>query len=1098
MPKFDFNLLTITQTLENDSYLAEALFYREVSRFGDDLDRIHYSLEANAARILEKAAPMEIYRRQGPRDPVIKEVRLDLDGPPRSVGWRSPITLVFHLVCWDHGEDAQVCFVPALGIEVVAKSSADLEQLAVGQIRAHLLRINAATSLAHLVWLQRCRSLNIERLPFVATIRSPKQIAASVQEDKPRKPVLEEVGIDLTRQPLPESFEISGLVARIAEAISGRKPKSVLLVGKSGVGKTAAVYELVRQRHLFQLDRTPFWATSGSRLVAGMSGFGMWQERCQRLWRESAKAKAILHLGNLVELMEVGKSVSNSQGIASFFRPYLLRGDLLAITEATPEQLPVIEREDPHLLEAFHRIHVEEPSVETGKAILLSCAARQGDRSGAQIDFEGISTLDRLHRRYATYSAYPGRPLRFLRNILQDANERPALSARDVIAAFSEETGLPLFMLDDSVQLDLGGDHRWFSERVIGQMEAVDLIVNLLATVKAGLTRPRKPIASLLFIGPTGVGKTEMAKSLAEFLFRDRNRLARFDMSEYADPVSVKRLIGGVFGSEGLLTARVREQPFSVILLDEFEKADPSFFDLLLQVLGEGRLTDAGGRLADFCNSVIVMTSNLGAESFQKNKIGLSADESERSQAARHFVKEVRAFVRPELFNRIDRIVPFAPLDQSTVLNITKRELEVLNERDGVRFQGVTLVISDQVAGYLSRKGYDPRYGARPLKRVIERELLVPLAEGLNRRAAGAVCLAEVRVDRGRLHVSVHSKLDEHGRPVSVLAADASLFELAARSAKLRRDVQSLERCPAVREIENEIFRLERLAKLMTRRRWKRTEDLERLGRLPRLKEAAVAIESLSEKTYSLEDEIALAIYAKHEFDKSGFASAIAGASEEWDDLLLSVYSLRFNKPDYVTLAAYGENLKWLFEAASAYFRVAVEAGFHVKVFEFSVDQSGAGKGQKEADKSLEMLGRNVTKKKIEGAREFFDRPREGVVGIALGIEGPMAYPRYEPEQGLHAILEERRTERLLVHTSDAPVADYKPPGGIERRGAIAHQEKRRTYNSNESFAEDMILKKRFAWPGRSIDEVLARAIEERLIKDAKSLIEPEPPPSAD
>src|SRR5262249_55468409 len=161
------------------------------------------------------------------------------------------------------------------------------------------------------------------------------------------------------------------------------------------------------------------------------------------------------------------------------------------------------------------------------------------------------------------------------------------------------ETGLPRVLLDPDVPIDIAETKQWFAKRVIGQSEAVDLVVDLLATVKAGLTRPNRPIASLLFIGPTGVGKTEMAKALAEFLFGSKDRLTRFDMSEYADPLAVQRLAGTAFGAEGLLTAKVREQPFCVLLLDEFEKAHPAFFDLLLQALGEARLTGAGRRVAD-------------------------------------------------------------------------------------------------------------------------------------------------------------------------------------------------------------------------------------------------------------------------------------------------------------------------------------------------------------------------------------------------------------------------------------------------------------------------------------------------------------------
>src|SRR5262249_43405835 len=172
--------------------------------------------------------------------------------------------------------------------------------------------------------------------------------------------------------------------------------------------------------------------------------------------------------------------------------------------------------------------------------------------------------------------------IRFLKNLFEDYPVDQPLTTEDVTAAFSRETGLPRVLLEEAEQLDLETAREWFAARVVGQTEAVGPIVDLLAMVKTGLVRPRKPIASLLFIGPTGVGKTEMAKSLAEFLFGDPGRIVRFDMSEYADPIAVKRLIGGVYDKEGLLTAKVREQPFAVELLDEFEKADPSFFDLLL------------------------------------------------------------------------------------------------------------------------------------------------------------------------------------------------------------------------------------------------------------------------------------------------------------------------------------------------------------------------------------------------------------------------------------------------------------------------------------------------------------------------------------
>ena len=244
--------------------------------------------------------------------------------------------------------------------------------------------------------------------------------------------------------------------------------------------------------------------------------------------------------------------------------------------------------------------------------------------------------------------------------------------------------------------LDLAGTHAWFAARVVGQSDAVNLVTDLLATVKAGLTRPNRPIASLLFIGPTGVGKTEMAKAVAEFLFGSKDRLTRFDMSEYADPVAVRRLVGGAFGSEGLLTAKVREQPFSVLLLDEVEKADGSFFDLLLQVLGEARLTDAGGRLADFRNTVVILTSNLGAESYRRGTPGFVGSGVGKAESQEHFARAVEQFLRPEMFNRLDRIVPFAPLGTEVIRTIADREWQKVLHRDGVRFRELTL---DRAAG---------------------------------------------------------------------------------------------------------------------------------------------------------------------------------------------------------------------------------------------------------------------------------------------------------------------------------------------------------------------------------------------------------------
>jgi ATP-dependent Clp protease ATP-binding subunit ClpA len=677
-----------------------------------------------------------------------------------------------------------------LGIEVVARRPEDLDRMIERHIRFSLMRgevqpedrdktaanrrqgregrsqarpkrtAQGPVSLRRFVWLARREAFRVETTALEVDVKTPKEVALS--SDEAPKPVLAQVATNLRHAWYPRVFRMEAVIAQLEDRLLGKRPRSVLLVGPAGVGKTAAVHELVRHCKK-KGHETPFWSTSGARLVAGMTGFGMWQEQCQALCREAAKTKAVVHLGNLFELMEVGQHVGNTQGVGDFLRPAIARGELLAIAECTAEQLTKIERETPNMLEAFARIEVKEPSVEEGRMI-LRLAARQlvhGERD--PLDHEALAALDRLHRRYATYSAYPGRPLRFLHNLLHDSPQK-TLRRADVTRAFSVETGLPLVLLEDDLQLDLAATRQWFAQRVIGQERAREVIVDLLATVKAGLARPQRPIASLLFIGPTGVGKTEMAKTLAEFLYRDRQRMTRIDMSEYADAAAVDRLISGGQGGEGLLTSKVRQQPFGVVLLDEFEKAHPRFFDMLLQVLGEGRLTDSAGRLADFRNAVIIMTSNLGSESFGRPTLGFDRPPVS-ARAEEHFVREVQKFVRPELFNRIDRIVPFLPLDEATLRDIARRELDLLRQREGMRYRDVRVEFDDSVPAAMVGLGYDPRYGARPIKRAIDRHLLAPLATALNSYAVQTPLMAEVRVKDDEVQVDVGRRVDKKVSP---------------------------------------------------------------------------------------------------------------------------------------------------------------------------------------------------------------------------------------------------------------------------------------------------------------------------------------------
>ncbi|MGH9852155.1 MAG: AAA family ATPase, partial [Blastocatellia bacterium] len=664
------------------------------------------------------------------------------------------------------------------------------------------------------------------------------------------------------------------------------------------------------------------------------------------------------------------------------------------------------------------------------------------------------------------------------------------MSAEDVTAAFSRETGLPRVLLDERERLDLEAARAWFAARVIGQPDAVDLIVDLLAMVKAGLTRPRKPIASLLFIGPTGVGKTEMAKSLAEFLFQDRNRMTRFDMSEFSDPLAVNRLIGGVYGqAEGLLTSRVREQPFAVVLLDEFEKAHHSFFDLLLQVLGEGRLTDSMGRVADFSNAVVIMTSNLGAESFQRGLVGFGQAAATRQAAARHFTNAVRTALRPELFNRIDRIVPFAPLDETTMLEIAEREIERVRARDGVRYRGVMMKVWDGVTKHFAHRGYDPRYGARPLKRVIERELLTPMSEALNQRTDDKPVLVNLWIENEKLKINLQlTGAGEAERQPNVYFTDLPIAELARQAASLRREAQALERSAVARNLQNEIYRLERIEKQLKRSKWKNPEELARVAELPKLQLAADAIKEFTERITQLEHETAMTLYGKAAAEPDDVRLRLRDASIEWRGVLLQVYAAKLKKPDTITLAIFGEDRQQLFDLARAYYLLAVKQarrGAKVGVWQFTAKSAAQTRKKKGANEESP-----VERTQIEKPDQYFTAPRENVIGIGFAINFPMAFVKLESESGLHSFTQEKKAVRCLIETSEVAIESYQPPKEITRHDAIGHQPKRRHYNLDQSLVDDSLLDRKLQRYGPVTVALLEELVEECLMVKLKKLIE--------
>ena len=303
----------------------------------------------------------------------------------------------------------------------------------------------------------------------------------------------------------------------------------------------------------------------------------------------------------------------------------------------------------------------------------------------------------------------------------------------DVAEVVAKWTGIPVTKMIQSEREKLLRLEDELHKRVVGQEEAIEAVSDAVRRSRAGLQNPNKPIGSFLFLGTTGVGKTELAKALADYLFDDENAMTRIDMSEYQERHSVSRLVGappGYVGYDegGQLTEAVRRKPYSVVLLDEIEKAHPDTFNVLLQVLDEGRLTDNKGRIADFKNTIIIMTSNMGSHIIQEKFENLKGDiHTTMDLAKTEVLGLLKQTVRPEFINRIDDIILFTPLSEDNIKQIVKLQLD--NVKKMIAEQNITFDATDEAIGYLAIKGYQPEFGARPVKRVIQKEVLNQLSK---------------------------------------------------------------------------------------------------------------------------------------------------------------------------------------------------------------------------------------------------------------------------------------------------------------------------------------------------------------------------------
>ncbi len=517
-------------------------------------------------------------------------------------------------------------------------------------------------------------------------------------------------------------------VDAVAAALSPRSPRSVLLVGEQGVGKTTLVVEALRR-----LEQPWFaFQAAATEVMAGQIYIGEMESRVRSIVDRMRNRSIVWLFPSFEEALYSGQHSRSPRGLLDAMLPAIEARDIAVIAEIDPTAYELLAQSRPRVTRLFEVIRLapmkNDEALAVGRAWSLDY--------GVDVDEDTLEEALDLATHYLPGTAAPGNLLRLLELVLERVTRglASAVTPESVIATLSAATGLPLHVLDPRAPLRLDDVRAFFTSRVLGQPEAVECLVDRVALVKAGLTDPSRPLGVFLFVGPTGTGKTEIAKAFSEFLFGSRSRLVRLDMSEFQTSDSLERLLSD--GSDGEpaapLISSVRKQPFTVLLLDEFEKAHANVWDVFLQVFDDGRLTDRNGRTVDLRHCVIILTSNLGSAIPRGPGLGFTGREGAFDAAT--VTKSVEQSFRPEFLNRIDRVIVFQPLGREIMRGLLEKELGDVLRRRGFRMQPWAVEWDEAAIDFLIEQGFSAELGARPLKRAVERFLLTRVATAIVER----------------------------------------------------------------------------------------------------------------------------------------------------------------------------------------------------------------------------------------------------------------------------------------------------------------------------------------------------------------------------
>ncbi len=553
-------------------------------------------------------------------------------------------------------------------------------------------------------------------------------------------------------------------IDRCIQVLCRRRKNNPLLVGEAGVGKTAIAEGLARmivdKKVPDVLSESVIYSLDLGSLLAGTKYRGDFEKRLKSVLHQLKEQKgAILFIDEIHTIIGAGAASGGLMDVSNLIKPLLASGDLTCMGSTTYKEYRSIFEKDHALDRRFQKVDVKEPSIDETIAILKGLRERFEAHHHVKYTDESLEAAARLSARYMSDRHLPDKAIDLVDEVgayqylLPEDKRKTVIEVLDIEKMVAKIARIPERNVTASDREVLKNLTRDLKLTIFGQDPAIEMLGAAVKLSRSGLRDPNKPIGSFLFVGPTGVGKTEVCKQLASILGVE---LIRFDMSEYMERHSISRLIGappGYVGYDegGLLTEAVTKTPHSIVLLDEIEKAHPDIYNLLLQIMDHGTLTDMNGRKTDFRHTVLIMTSNVGAELLERVNIGFTQQEGESD-----VMSSVQRVFSPEFRNRLDAIIHFSALDQKTILSVVDKFIAELEVQLGAR--NVIIEVDNEARMWFGHNGYDRKMGARPMARLIQEQLKKPLAEELLFGALSAGGHVKVTTEKGKIKFLIENK----------------------------------------------------------------------------------------------------------------------------------------------------------------------------------------------------------------------------------------------------------------------------------------------------------------------------------------------------